>query len=105
MHIDSDKYYEVYSDFCKAIAYPMRLKILDVLKSEKKSLGNLLSELGTTKANLSQHLKILRQQGIISSHREGTMVLYGVCNPKIAELSLLIKNLLIERFKGEMPKG
>jgi len=103
MHIDSEKYYEIYSDFCKAIAYPMRLKIIDVLKDERKSLGQLLAELGTTKANLSQHLKILRQQGIISSGREGSTVYYSISNSNIAEVSLLIKKLLVERLKEEMP--
>ena len=63
----------------KSIAHPIRLKILCLLQDGELSVGDLLATVQTTNGNLSQHLAILRHQGIIVSRKEANFI-YN-CSP------------------------
>lgn len=70
----------------KAMGHPIRLKILCVLGEEEKPVMEIVSEVGTTQSNISQHIDILREKEIITSRREGSKILCKVRSKEILVL-------------------
>ena len=74
------------SDILSALAHPNRLRILDSLRKGTKCNCELMPELGLEQSNLSRHLKVLIDAGIINSWKDGVRVNYGVADKKIIKL-------------------
>ena len=55
--------------------------------------------MGITKANLSQHLAIMRDKGILKSRREGTNIYYSLANPKVIQACDIMREVLFEHLK------
>ena len=94
-------FYQRQSDFCKALSHPKRLKILHLLNDSEKSVGELLSIMGSSKANLSQHLAVLRQTGIVSTRKEGVTIFYRIANPKITKACDMVREVLFDHLMEE----
>lgn len=62
----------------KAIAHPLRLKILCVLDDQEISVQGIVEEVGTSQSNISQHLAILRDKGVLVSRKEANKVFYRI---------------------------
>lgn len=62
----------------KAMAHPIRLKILCVLGAEEISVQEIVEQVGTSQSNISQHLAILRDKGILTSRKNANRVYYRV---------------------------
>lgn len=71
----------------KAMGHPLRLKILCVLGSEEVPVMDIVEQVGTTQSNVSQHIDILREKGLVTSRRDGSKIL---CRIKDQELLLLM---------------
>lgn len=74
----SDKEIELAARSIKAIAHPLRLKILCVLRDKKLSVQGIVELVGTSQSNISQHLSILRDKGILTSVKRANQVFYYV---------------------------
>jgi ArsR family transcriptional regulator len=85
--------YERQADLCKALANPTRLQLISMLRRKHCWASELQAELGISKANLSQHLSVLRAAGVISTQREGKHLYCGIAAPKAKHASLLLKNI------------
>ena len=70
----------------KALAEPMRVRILDALRDGERSVGDLVAGLGTTQQNVSKHLATLHQEGIVTRRKEGNRVLYRIVDEGVLEL-------------------
>ena len=68
------------SEILKAMAHPMRLKILVGLKKDGCNVTEIQKNLGLPQSTISQHLRILKQVKIIKGRREGTKICYTVIN-------------------------
>lgn len=88
--------YELQADICKTLASPIRIEILNALKGEEKSVTELIGILGISKANVSQHLAVMRLKGILMSRREGVNIYYSVANPKVIQACSLMREVLSE---------
>lgn len=62
----------------KAISHPLRLKILCVLGDKEVSVQDIVDHVGTSQSNISQHLAILRDKGILASRKDANRVYYRV---------------------------
>ena len=91
--------YELQSDVCKTLASPKRIEILNALKEGEKTVSELVEILGVPKANVSQHLAVMRHKGILKFRREGINMYYSVSNRKVIEACLLMKEVLMEQMK------
>jgi ArsR family transcriptional regulator, virulence genes transcriptional regulator len=89
--------YEMQSEICKTLTNPKRIEILNTLKNEEKTVTELVVALGASKANVSQHLAVMRHKGILTSRREGVNIYYRVSNPKVIEACALMKEVLFEQ--------
>jgi len=93
------KLYQLQSEFCHALcAHPKRLEIIDLLKEGEKSVGQLVSITGYSKANISQHLALLRRVKIADTRREGVAIFYRIVNPELIEACDRIQKLLLDQL-------
>lgn len=70
--------YERRSQILKAIAHPARMEIIVRLKEDGCNVSEIQNNLGLPQSTISQHLRVLKNAGILSSRREGTKVCYTV---------------------------
>lgn len=74
------------AEFFKALAHPLRIRMLEILAGGEKSVQDLQSELGVDQPIVSQQLAVLRSKNIVSARKEGTTVLNAVRDPLIGDL-------------------
>lgn len=84
---------------CKAMAHPMRLEIVELLNRKDMSAAGLIEDLETSKANLSKHMTILLQAGIVDAMRDGRQVSYHLTYPEIHEACRIMRSILYRRLK------
>jgi len=86
------------ASICKTLADAKRLMILHELRDGEASVGQLVASLGLPQANVSQHLAILRERGIVTTRRKGTTIYYSLANPKIGEACDLVREVLADQL-------
>jgi DNA-binding transcriptional ArsR family regulator len=89
--------FEMQAEICKTLTNPKRIEILNTLKNDEKTVTELVAALGASKANVSQHLAVMRHKGILATRREGVNIYYRVSNPKVIEACSLMKEVLFEQ--------
>jgi len=77
---------EAMSKLLKSMSHPIRLKILCLLQEGELSVGDIRKEVKTTNANVSQHLNILRNQGIIDYRKDANFIYNKISDPRILHL-------------------
>ncbi|HSR14625.1 MAG TPA: metalloregulator ArsR/SmtB family transcription factor, partial [Gemmatimonadales bacterium] len=70
----------------RTLGEPMRLRILDGLRSGELSVGELVDRTGGGQANISKHLQILLSAGLVSRRKAGTTVYYRLTDPTVFQL-------------------
>jgi ArsR family transcriptional regulator len=93
--------YEMQAEICKTLTNPKRIEILNTLKSDEKTVTELVEALGASKANVSQHLAVMRHKGILTTRRDGVNIYYRVANPKVIEACALMKEVLFEQHMAK----
>jgi ArsR family transcriptional regulator len=94
-----DELYRMQAEFCKGMSHPKRIQIIAVLKGGEKSVNELARLTGIPQANMSQHLSILRQLGLLVTRREGTNIYYSISDGRIVEACELVRSCIGERLK------
>ncbi|MBI4695843.1 MAG: helix-turn-helix transcriptional regulator [Gammaproteobacteria bacterium] len=85
-----DRALERVAEFFRAFAVPMRLKILNALRDGPRNVGDLTAEFGCSQANVSKHLAVLAQNGLIAKEAQGTSAYYRIVDPRIYQLCDLV---------------
>lgn len=85
--------------YFRVLAEPMRLKILNALHPGEKSVGQVVQEVRGNQANVSKHLTVLHDAGVLRRRSEGTSVFYSIADPVIFELCELVCGRLAARFE------
>ena len=80
-------------DVFKALADLTRLKILDILKNDERCICEIIPYTGKSQPNISQHIKILRNAGLIKEKKEGTKILLKVTTEQIFHIIDSVKKL------------
>ena len=95
------------ADICQTLANPKRLQIINLLKEQELSVGAMVEAMSVAKANLSQHLSLMRQKGILATRREGTTIYYRLAIPYITEACAIIREVLLEVLdaKGKLSRS
>ncbi|WP_396432323.1 ArsR/SmtB family transcription factor [Limnohabitans sp.] len=87
--LPDDALAEVASYF-QALAEPTRLQILNILRSGERNVGELAQMCGFTAANVSRHLALMTQHGLVERQSRGTSAYYRIADPSIFELCDLV---------------
>jgi ArsR family transcriptional regulator len=77
----------------KAISHPLRLKILCVLGEREVSVQDIVDIVGTSQSNISQHLAILRDKGVLTSRKDANRVFYRVGDARILRLISMMQEV------------
>ena len=85
----------------RVLGEPMRIKLLDALRDGDATVGELADHLGATQQNVSKHLGVLHQAGIVGRAKQGTFVCYSIADPAVFELCELVCGGLREQL-GEL---
>jgi DNA-binding transcriptional ArsR family regulator len=93
--------YRRHADFCKVIAHPTRLQIVDLLHDGEMTVTDLATRIQVAVGNLSQHLNLMKQRRVLESRKEGNNVIYRLANPKMIKACCLIREILCEQMQQD----
>ncbi len=85
----------------RVLGEPMRLVLLSALQSGEKNVTELVVETGATQANVSKHLGILSDAGMVARRKDGLKTFYFISDPQIIELCELMCSKLEKEFTGK----
>lgn len=97
--------YRMQAGIAKVLANPVRLRVLNLIGGREVAYGALLDDLGVSKANLSQHLAILRKAGVVAVRRDGVHVYYRLTLPEITNLCAAMRELLARHLDANGRQG
>ncbi len=97
---DYRKVYELHGRICGLMANPKRLEIIDRLSQGESSVNELAEAMGISKANVSQHLALLREGQLVTSRKDGQHVYYSLAGPKVFEAWSVMRELTVEQLSA-----
>lgn len=103
MSVEADELNALHAQVCKAIADPKRMLIITVLRDTELSVGELCDAVGASQSNVSQHLAVLRDHGVVQGRRQGTTVFYSLTSDKVVRALDLMREFMAERRAVEDP--
>lgn len=93
--------YQRKADLFKGLAHPYRIRALEIIATNNEvSVGQITKEMDLEASHVSQHLKVLRKFGLVSSQRKGLVVYYCLTYPEVADF-LKVSRSLLKRMAGE----
>ena len=93
--------FKLHAELCSTMANPTRLETISLLRDGEKSVGDLAKLTGSSQANMSQHLTVLRTRAIVEARREGASVYYRLANPKMLKAFDILREILFEQLESE----
>jgi DNA-binding transcriptional ArsR family regulator len=88
------------ADFFRALAHPLRIRILETLRAGEQSVSELQTQLGVDQPALSQQLGVLRGKNILGTRKEGTTVRYFLRDPLVHELLAVARRIFDRHLVG-----
>jgi ArsR family transcriptional regulator len=95
--IEKEEHIELAARVMKAMSHPLRLKILCVLGPNEVNVQEIVEAVGTSQSNISQHLAILRDKGVLRARKDANRVYYRVGD----ERTLQLLGMMREVYCGE----
>lgn len=92
-----DELVKLHASVCKGLADPKRLMIINALRDGERTVTELVDELDVPQANVSQHLAVLRDKGLVHARKDGQFVHYSVTTPKIVQAMDLMREVMAEQ--------
>ena len=93
----NDNNLQTASECLKVLSHPLRLKILFLIKDKSLNVSSIESLTGASQSNVSQHLAIMRYNGMVKQEKKGNEVYYSIASDKLKKLLDIIGDLLCER--------
>jgi ArsR family transcriptional regulator len=90
--------YNLHANICKTFTSPVRLKIIDELRTGEKSVSELANVTGLNQPNISQHLAVLRNKKIVKTRKVGNITYYAIANRKIFEAFDIVLDVIFEQL-------
>ncbi len=98
----SDKMMDLVARRFRTLGEPYRLRMLQTLESGEMSVGDMVAALIGNQPNVSKHLQILHEAGLVSRRRAGTTIFYSISDPMVFKLCELVCRSEAERSKREL---
>jgi len=90
---------QLHASVCKGLADPKRLLIINALRDGEMSVGEICEELDLPQANVSQHLAIMRERGLVNARKDGQFVFYSLTTMKIVEAVDLLRQVMAMHYE------
>lgn len=94
--------YRLKADFFKTLGHPARIRVLELLSAEERSVTELQHEVGLESSHLSQQLAVLRRAGLVTTRKQGNLVFYALAAPEVADLLAIARHILSDVLTGQM---
>lgn len=91
--------FALFSEVFAALAHPKRLEIIHILGRGEHTAGQLVELTGLSKANVSQHLNVLKARGLVHCEKCGTFCHYTLTTPKVLEACELMRQVVVEQME------
>lgn len=88
--------FRLHAEICRTLSHAKRLEILSILRNGEMVAGEIVKTMKISKANVSQHLAVMRKSGIVTARREGINMYYRISNAKVTKACDLMREVLIE---------
>ena len=95
----SDTALELIASRFRALAEPMRLRLLNTLMQGERTVGQLVEAMNSSQANVSKHLKLLRDAGMVGTRKEGLSSYCYIADPIVNELCEMMCSRLREQME------
>lgn len=90
-----------HAQLLKSLAHPKRLEIIHLLRDQELAVSDIHTMLDLPQANISQHLMILRDAGVVTTRREGKQIYYSIHHQNYIKASDLVREIVIERLQDK----
>lgn len=81
---------EIIAQRFRVIGEPMRIRLLDAMRDGEMTVGQLVETLGASQQNVSRHLGVLHQSGIVGRRKDGNFVRYGIVDESVFEICEMV---------------
>lgn len=102
-----DELVQLTGSLCKAVSDPKRLMLLYLLGDRPHAVGELADRIEATQANTSQHLAVLREQGLVDTERQGASIIYSLRYPEVLDAVSILRDIQGEELvrRAELVRG
>lgn len=90
---------QLLSNVFKALAHPTRIQIVKLLRNGELCVCDILPNLDSEQSNTSQHLTVLKNQGIVESRKDGSRVIYSLKNEEVCEMIDLAEAIILRQIE------
>ena len=90
---------QLVSNVFKALAHPTRIKIIKLLKDGELCVCEILPKIDSEQSNTSQHLNVMKNQGIVESRKDGSKVIYSIKNREVFEMIKLSEEIILRQME------
>ena len=91
--------FEKQAEIVKAIAHPLRIAVVDFLKDGQQCVCDIAEHIGSERSNVSRHLSVMVNAGVLEYHKEGLKVIYKLKTPCILDFFSCITACLKQQAK------
>jgi DNA-binding transcriptional ArsR family regulator len=91
----------LHAEICSALADPKRILLLYELAEGPHHVTDLATALGITQPQASRHLKVLRERGLVSAERHGSMVSYSLADGRVIQALDLLRSVLADKLRSQ----
>ena len=88
------------ADFFKALAHPLRIRILELIRARERNVQELQARLDLDQSTVSQQLAVLRAKNIVTARKEGTTVRYAVRDALVGDLLDVARQIFNNQLVG-----
>lgn len=96
--------YQLHADFCKFMASPKRIEILFLLGEKEMCVDEIASAMEVNVPNISQHLAVMRERGVVNVRRESKKMYYSIANPKTLQACIIMREAMVEQLEVQFDK-
>lgn len=100
---EMDEALGVMASYFSVLGEPMRLKIVQAICREEKSVSQIVKETGATQTNISRHLALMHRHGIVSRRKDGNLVYYRISDPAMMDLCRTVCVQILGRMEKHTP--
>jgi ArsR family transcriptional regulator len=93
--------FELQAELCQMMANPKRVAIIELLSEAERSVGELAKALDSSISAISQHLRTMKDKGVVTNRKDAQTVYYRLKNPKLIEGCHIMRDILLEELKSQ----
>lgn len=90
---------QLIANIFKALSHPTRLQIVRLLKEKPLCVCDILPQIESEQSNTSQHLSVLKNQGIVESRKDGLMVIYRIKSPEVYAMIDIAEGIILRQLE------